>query len=160
MRIDQVKTQIVEYLEENGSASVSELVRAIGCGKSTIYEALSSLESEGKVTSTMRRNRRIVTLTYGVPNYLKTLISLTAICLALLATFGSSPTEKIVVNLDGGETHVVYVVGPVIIPVIALSVLTGFWIAVAMFKQDDLYALFKHVRAAIAKPIDQLLEKP
>jgi len=131
MRIDQVKTQIVEYLEENGSASVSELVRAIGCGKSTIY------------TSTMRRNRRIVTLTYGVPNYLKTLISLTAICLALLATFGSSPTEKIVVNLDGGETHVVYVVGPVIIPVIALSVLTGFWIAVAMFKQDDLYALLR-----------------
>jgi len=148
MRIEQVKTQIVEYLEENGSASVSELVRAVGCGKSTIYEALSELESAGKVQSTMYRNRRMISLTYGIPKYVKALLAVTILCILSFIFFTSHPSQTMTVNLNGAK--VVYVfIGPAIVPVIALSVITGFWMAIVVLKYEDLYGFVRIVRSFV-----------
>jgi biotin operon repressor len=144
-----IEDRIVEYLRENGSANMSELCRELKCGRQTIYDAVRSLEDDGKVKSNLIRGKRVVTLRESIPSYLKILTVFTAFSIVLFKL--EYPFHSfITVNLDSSNTVVMYPSFSIII----LSMLSGFWTAVFILRQDDIvesiYALKRFYNAFIS----------
>jgi len=149
---EEVRLKVIEYLRDNGSANISELVREIGCGKQTVYDVVASLEAEGRAKSSIVRGKRIVRLTAIMPDYLKVLTSVTI----LLLLFTRIPLLKpsLVVHTDAEGCLVVYPS----IAVFLLSIVFGFWMAVVVLKQEDLIETYHSIKVNIKRIIGVLRE--
>jgi|GEM_PF-5553894 len=145
MKYEIVKERVVEYLKHNGSANISELVRTLNCGRQTIYDVVGELEQEGKVTSELYRGKRIVKLVEGIPVYITVLMFLTAISTMWLVL--SSYYEMFFVKLDSDA--VVVVGNP--LPLVILSHLTGFWLAVFLLKPEDLEYIAYTIKRGVVR---------
>jgi len=143
MKYEIVKERVVEYLKHNGSANISELVKALNCGRQTIYDVVSELEQEGRVTSELYRGKRIVKLVEGIPVYVTVLMILSVFSVIWLVI--SAYYEIFFVKLDSGV--VVLIGNP--LPLIITSIITGFWLAVFVLKPEDLeYIAYRLKRAS------------
>ena len=137
MKIDEVKEMVIEYLKDKGSANISELMRYANCGRQTIYDAINELVSEGKVKTQMVRNRRMVLLNRGVPAYLKSLFLLTVVVALVNVFMLYHPSDKLMVVDLHNNSEVLYISAPPIAPIVALSILVGYWLAVLTLKFED-----------------------
>jgi len=137
MKIDEVKEKVIEYLKDKGSANISELMRYANCGRQTIYDAIKELESEGKVKTQMVRNRRMVLLNQGVPTYLKSLFWLTFVIALVNVFMLHHPSDRLMVVDLHNNNEVLYIPAPPIAPIVALSILIGYWLAVLTLKFED-----------------------
>ena len=160
LHIEEVKEHIIEYLRENGSANMSELYRAIGCSKQTIYDSVRSLEDEGKVKTRMVRNRRIVTLVESVPVYLKVLTAITVLCVFAHYIGQVTLQPDVTVNLDSGDGGVVYKPPQFTVATLfLLQILAGYWFAVITFKSEDLVETASAIKRKV-KPIFDKIYRP
>lgn len=154
MKIEEAREKILEYLEENGSANVSQLARVVGCGKSTLYDAIAELEAEGKIKSEMKRNQRVIVLTCIVPKYIKALFWLT-LAFILFYYYAYSNPSKIKINFNGSEYMYI---GLEFIPLFILSILVGFWLGVIILKEEDLEPIRMIIKRALDKIKDAVLD--
>lgn len=138
MRTDEIKVKIVEYLRENGSASISELVREFKCGRQVVYDAVKELQAENKVRTELRRGRRLVILTGVVPRYIKVLTTLTILNVMLVLLFTSAQSDLIQIHLANEYNNGILISSTFPPFVITLSILFGFWLAVFLLKREDL----------------------
>ena len=149
MDVDEVKEKVIEYLEKNGMSHVSELQRAIGCGRGTIYRAIRELEEEGKVVTKKKRDKRYVELRGCIPSYLKILIVATVIVAIITVYDLNFNGMGMVINLSShDEVTVVHEVN--VSPVFA-SFLVGFWVATIAFRFEDLVNVYSLAKARLRR---------
>jgi len=156
MRVEEVKEKVIEYLRENGSANVSELMRYAKCGKATIYKAIRELEENGVIKTRMVRNRRLVYLVEGVPSYLKYLTAVTLAVLSLaFVSFTYQTADVMTVNLSDLNNSVkiekinyyCIIDLPPLIFLMVTSVLIGYWLAVLTLKYNDIVETVDYIKS-------------
>ena len=135
-RDEEVAEKIVEVLEDMGSANLTELCRIIGCGKSTIYRAVSILESKGIIETRLIRGRRIAILKERTPAYLKALAGLTAFVF-FLCYLDFRSASVVTVNMHSNPSAGVVLPSVAPASIVVLSILAGYWAAVLMLKPND-----------------------
>lgn len=152
-----MKEKIIQYLKDNGMSHVSELQRAIGCGRSTIYKAIAELEDEEKITSIKRRDKRYIKLRMFVPTYIKMLIVAT-VFIAIFTYYDFMIKDVGVVINFSTHKNVAFIQDVKVSPIL-VSFLLGFWIATVMFRSEDLETVYFILKAKCRRFISEKLRK-
>lgn len=148
MRIDVVKAKIVEYLNENGSAIVSDVYRYVGCGKETFYRALNELIREGVIEDSRRGKYRVIFLKNVVPSYVK-VIAIITIFVVILSVVPYSDGGAFEINMDSGVKVVPYPDKSFFY--LVMIYLLGVWTGVIVLKPEDLRPIVDNVYSLIRK---------
>lgn len=157
--VEEVQDRIQDYLRENGSANISELVRYLGCARGTVYNAIEAMEENNTVSTSYSGNKRIVTLRNSFPGYLKVFLTALSAVVALRYMEGTIVHELVRVNLlssgntvSNGATDI-----SIIYPSIAtilLIFLLGFGAAIVVLKYEDVLEVYSLLKDKITQFFD------
>lgn len=157
--VEEAQDQIEDFLRENGSANISELVRELGCARGTVYNAIENMEEHDMVSTSYSGNKRVVTLRNAFPGYLKVFLFALSITVALRYMEGVIVHELVKVNLLGSGSEVsegatgVSIIYPSVITILLIFLL-GFGAAIIVLKYEDVQEIYGLLRDKIAHFFD------